>query len=312
VSFTKRHLRYVIQLNNGGLNLSGGAPETFEDGSDRLTIEGLRSVASLLGVQGGATPFVSHAQIQLWGMKPADMAKLSTLGLDIARINKNTVQVFAYDDGNSANAAQVFAGTISNARLNYNAMPDVSLELECYGTFAQQTQAIAGTSVKGSGDVVAMLQGICAACDPPLKLVDNGISKKLSNPAHAYSAFDQINEICNAVGILYKIDGDTLTIWESGTNIDGVTINTGPGLGMVGYPEYNMMGFDVTMEFSRSVQLGRQLQILPSESPGALPIPGVPGTYWIWAVEHELSSEMPGGPWLTHARLAAHGTYPHS
>lgn len=311
MSFIRRHLRYIIQLNNGSLNLSGGAPETFENGSDNLTVEGIRSVASLLGVQGGATPFVSHAQVQLWGMKPADMAKLSTLGLDIARINKNTIQIFAYNEGNSSNATQVFAGTISNARLNYNAMPDVSLELECYGTYAQQTQPIAGTSLPGTGDVATMLQGICAACDPPLTLVNKDVTEKLSTPAHSGSAFDQINEICNAVGIMYKIDMPTLTIWNSGTNIDGVVVTTSPDAGMVGYPEYNMMGFDVTMQFNPEVQLGRQLSIQKG-SGEPLPVPGVPGTYWIWGVEHELSSEMPDGPWFTHAHLAARGSYPHS
>jgi len=311
VSFIKRHLRYSIDLNQGGLNTSN-TKETFDNGSTTLAIEGLRSVASLTGVQGGATPFVSHAQIQIWGMKAADMAKLSSLGLDISRINKNAISVFAYNEGSSANGVQVFSGTIASARINYNAMPNVSLELECYGTFALQTQAIAGTSHPGTGDVATLLQGICAACVPPLTLVNKDVSAKLSTPAHSGSVFDQVNDICCAVGIMYKFDGPVLYIWNSNTNIDGIVVTAGPDSGMVGYPEYNMMGFDVTLGFNPEVQLGRQLQMQASRSPEALPVPGIPGKYWIWAVEHELSSEMPDGPWFTHARLAARGSYPHS
>ncbi len=311
MTFARRGLRYIIELNQGAFNL-GNTPESFDNGASTLDIDGLRSVAILLKAQGGSTPFVSHAQIQLWGMKPSDMAKISTLGLDIARINKNAITVFAYDEGNSANASQVFSGTISNARLNYNAMPDVSLELECYGTYALQTQAIPATSVQGSGDVATMLKGICAACNPALTLVNNGVTAKLSNPAHSGSAFNQINDICQAAGIPYKIEGSNLIIWNPGQGIDSTVATTGPANGMVGYPEYNMMGFDVTMEFNPEVQVGRKLQLLDDSSAGATPVPGIPGTYFIWGVDHQLSSQLPDGPWFTRARIAARGTYPHS
>jgi len=33
-------------------------------------------------------------------------------------------------------------------------------------------------------------------------------------------------------------------------------------------------------------------------------VPGVPGTFWINIVAHELSSEMPDGPWFTHASVS--------
>lgn len=307
MSFTKRHLQYIIKLNDGSFNLPSNTQDTFENGATMLNLDGFRSVASIQTVQGGVSPFVGRALIQLWGMKPSDMAKLSTLGLDIARINKNALWVFAYDDGNFANAVQVFAGTIHTARLNYNAMPDVSLELDCYGAGDQQTQAIPATSVQGSGDVATMLQGICAACNPPVTLVNKGVSAQLTNPAYAGSPEQQIRSICLDTGTAYTLQGGTLTIWNSDQNIDGVTVDTGPDLGMVGYPEYSLMGFDVTMEFNQDVQVGRQLNIKASNSPNALPVPGIPGQYFIRMVEHELSSEMPDGPWFTTAHVTAAG-----
>lgn len=308
MSFTKRHLQYIIKLNDGSFNLPGNQQETFDNGATVLNLDGLRSVASIQTVQGGLSPFVGRGLIQLWGMKPADMAKLSTLGMDIARINKNALWVFAYDDGNFDNAIQVFAGTIQQARLNYNAMPDVLLELDCYGAGDQQTQAIPATSVKGDGDVATMLQGICAACDPSVTFVNKDVSSKLSNPAYSGSPEQQIRNICLDSNTAYTLQGGTLTIWNPNQNIDGVTIETGPDIGMVGYPEYSMMGFDVTMEFNPDVQVGRFMSFKASQSPNAVPVPGIPSSnLFIRMVEHELSSEMPDGPWFTHAHVTAAG-----
>lgn len=306
--FTKRHLKYVIQLGSGNFNISGTS-EAFDNGGNTLVLEGLRSTASIQTVQGGLSPFVGRGLFQLFGMNPADMAKLSSLGLDITRINKNAIQVFAYNEGNESSAAQVFAGTIHQARLNYNAMPDVLLELDCYGTGDQQTQSITGTSVPASGDVAAMLQVICASCDPPVKLVNKGVNAQLVNHAVGGSAFDQIDNICCATpGLAYTLQGGVLTIWNADQNIDGVTIDTGPDLGMVGYPEYSMMGFDVTLEFNPEVQVGRFMNLKESQAPNATPVPGIPSSdLFIRMVEHELSSELPDGPWFTHAHLTAKG-----
>ena len=303
MSFKRRGLSYTIELNQGGLADSSDQAR-FDNGADKLTLTGLRSVASIQSVIGGNTAAGSQALLQLWGMKPSDMAQLSTLGFNPEKWNKNKITVFAYDVGNENGKVQVFSGGIFVARINYNTMPDVSLELECHATISEQMQAIPGTSVSGSGDVATMLQGICAACDPPLTFVDKGVTSKLANPAYAMSAFDQITGICCDAAVPHTLEGGTLTVWPRGTNVDGVVIETSPDKGMVGYPEYTQNGIDVTMEFNPDVQRGRQLQILPVNSSNPLPIPGVPGTYWINVVEHELSSEMPGGPWFTRASVS--------
>lgn len=300
MSFTKRHLKYVFNLNSG----------SFDSGSSTATIIGVRSTASIQTVQGGLSPFVGRGLFQLFGLKPSGMAQLSTLGLDIARINKNTVQVFAYSDDNEASAIQVFAGYITNARINYNAMPDVLLEIDCWGNGDQQTQMTPGSSVPGSGDVAAMLQGICADCDPPVTFVNHGINANLVNHAVGGSAFDQINDICCATpGCAYTLQGGVLTIWDGSKNIDGVTIDVGPENGMVGYPEYSQMGFDITTQFNPEIQVGRFMNLVASSAPNAVPVPGMPSSnLFIRMVEHELSSELPDGPWFTHAHLSALAT----
>jgi hypothetical protein len=294
MSFTKRGLSFVITL--------GENQGTFEGGANQLGLQNPRSRVTAQSCIGGDTAFAGNALIQIWGMKPEDMARLSILGFDQAKIGNNNIDVHAADaEGN--HTVNVFSGGIFSARINYNAMPDVSLELECWATINEQTQAVPATSAQGSTDVAALLQGICAACNPPLTFVNHGVSAVLANHATGGSPAQQIEDICTSAGICYTLQGGTLTVWPKDQSTDGVVVTTGPGMGMVGFPEYNMVGIDVTMEFNPEVQIGRQLTINSTAQAGPA-IPGLPGTYWINVVSHDLSCELPGGPWFTHASLS--------
>lgn len=306
MTFAKRGLSFTFRLNAGDAQQGRVSNYQFDNGATKLTLNGLRSRVTCQSCIGGDTAFVGQALIQIWGMKPEDMAQLSILGFDLAKTGENTLSISAYGEG-QANEVVVFSGGIFSAHINYNAMPDVSLELECYSSFNEQVRAIPGTSVRGAGDVATMLQGICAASNPPVTFVNHGVTAKLANPAYAGSQEQQISGICCDAGIPHTLHGGTLTIWPNGTNIDGVVIQTGPEMGLVGYPEYTLNGLDVTMEFNPEVQLGRQLSINNAVADWSKPapvVPGVPGTFWINTVTHDLSCELPDGPWYTHASVS--------
>jgi hypothetical protein len=307
MSFAERGLSYVITLNAGpDASDSPNGPSYFDNGATTLSLSGLRSRVTAQSCIGGDIAFGGQALIQIWGMKPEDMAQLSILGFDQAKIGMNKIEVTAYDVGQN-NDVTVFSGGIFNAHINYNAMPDVSLELECYAGFNEQTQAIPGTSARGSADVATLLKGICAVCNPQLTFVNHGVTAVLSNPAVAGSAAQQIEDLCCAAGIAYMLQGGTLTIWPKDQSRDGVVVQTGPGMGLVGYPEYNLNGLDVTMEFNPEVQLGRQLTINNAVADWSKPAPvapGIPGTFWINVVTHDLSCKLPEGPWFTHASVS--------
>ena len=306
MSFAKRGLSFTIRLNAGDEQQGQTSNYQFDNGATALTLRGLRSRVTCQSCIGGDTAFVGQGLIQIWGMKPEDMAQLSTLGFDQNKFGKNTVSISAYGVG-QANEVVVFSGGIFSAHINYNAMPDVCLEMECWATMNLQTQPVPATSAKGSSDVAAMLQGICAACNPPLTFVNNGVSAVLANHACAGSPAQQIEDICTAAGIPYLISDGTLYVWPKDQSRDGVVIQTGPEMGLVGFPEYTMFGLDVTMEFNPQVQLGRQLSInnaVADWSKSAPVVPGVPGTFWINTVTHDLSCELPDGPWYTHASVS--------
>jgi hypothetical protein len=298
MSFVKRNLVFQIQLQG----------DTFSSGANTLSLQGIRSRATIQSVIGGDTAFGGMAVVQIWGMKPEDMAKLSTLGLSAGIFTKNLISIQAGDQA-SDNYSEVFSGGIFSARINYNAMPDVSLELICYATINEQMQSIPGTSAAGSSNVAAMLQGICASCSPPLNFINNGVTAVLANHAVGGSPAQQIKDICLAAGICYVMQpAGTLTIWPRDKNRDGTIISISPETGMVGYPEYREYGIDVAMLFNPEVEVGRQITIqtsIPPPGKSNPPIPGLPGTFYINTVAHDLSAELPGGPWFTHATVGS-------
>lgn len=297
MTFAARNITVQLQLNG----------DTFDEGGDSLQLQNMRCRATIQSTIGGATPFAGQMQLQIWGMTASDMAKLSTLGFSSGLFNRNRIVVMAGDNVNGM--TQVFSGSIYSASIDYNAMPDVCVEIEAYSQLPWKLQRIAATSQAGSVSVATLLQAIAASCSPPLAFVDKGVTSTISNPAYSGTPYDQISSICQDVACNYDIIDGTLTIWPFGQVRDDVTLSTSSDNGMVGYPMYTGQGVDVVMEFNPQAQLGRKLVINTSiPKPGASNPPvivGLPGTFYIYEVTHDLAAELPNGPWFTKARVGA-------
>lgn len=303
MTFVRRDITIQLQLNG----------DKFDEGGDTLVLKGVRCRATTQSTIGGATPFTGQMQMQIWGMTGSDMAKLSTLGLASGTYNKNLIQVMAGDS--VSGMSLLFSGGIFSAYVDYNAMPDVCVEISAYASLPWQTQRIAASSAAGSVSIADLLQAIAANCSPALAFVNKGVTAVLANPAYQGSPSDQISSICQDALCNYEIVDGTLTIWPWGKIKDDVTITTGSSSGMVGYPMYNAQGIDVIMEYSPQVQLGRKLTINTSvPKPGASnpPIAGLPGTFYIYEVVHDLAAELPNGPWFTRARVGVFQNVAHT
>ena len=303
MSFVKRKIKIQMVLNG----------DTFDNGANTITLEGMRTRISVVSTVGGVTPAMSKMELQVWGMKPSDLARISTLGMKMLENNPTLISVKAGDD--KGGMSLVFLGAIAFANIDYNAMPDVCLEIQANTTYNYQIQPMAGTSYPGRVSASTLLKAICAACKPPLNFADpKGFDGQLSNHAVAGSPFWQIADICGAAGCNWTISNGTLTIWPTNTFIDDSPILVSSGRGLVGYPCYSNGGIDVVMEYNPSVMLGRKIQIqtdmpqptakrlseVNKQSPTPL-VSGSNGTFGISMVSHDLSSELPGGPWFTKA-----------
>ncbi len=304
MSFLRRRIRVQIQLIG----------DTFDGGADSLELEGLRARATVQATVGGATSFQGQAQIRLNGMRGEDMAKLSTLGLTAGLYQKNLITILAGDD--VAGMSQIFSGSIYAAYVDYNSMPDVGVEISAAQTAQIQQAPIAASSYKGALAVATMLQGIAA--NAGLSFVNAGVTAVLSNHAVGGSASAQISDICQAANVSYDIRDNTLTIWPAGGMRDDEIIEVSAQQGMIGYPMYTAQGIDVVTEFNPNVVLGRRMSVITSipaptrtdgvANPAGVPVIGANGTFYIFDVSHEISSETPGGPWQTRARLGTVNT----
>lgn len=305
MSFVKRRITIQLQLNG----------DTFSEGGNTLELSNIRCRATIQATIGGQTPCQSMLQLQIWGMTGDDMAKLSTLGLDSGVFNRNNITILAGDQ--NSGMTQVFSGAIFNAFVDYNAQPDVYVEIQASSTLGYQLASIPASSQKGSVSVPDMLKAICAACTPTLNFVNNGVTGSLSNHAVGGDAKHQIDDICMALPCSNSIENGALTIWPIGGTSDGQVISIDSNTGMVGYPCYNNHGIDVVMEFNPGVRLGRQLSVqssIPVPGPNAPTRPsgaaivGATGTFYIYEVVHDLSAELPNGPWFTKAGCGSANT----
>lgn len=314
MSFTRRIINVTFKLAdaNGSFDAAG---------NNSLTVKNLRSRATIQSTQGGPSAFLSQLSLQIWGMKNEDMASMSTLGLTQGiYTNSNEQTQLIVQAGDQNGMVTVFSGVIYAAHVDYNQQPEVPLIIYASATQGLQLTQLAPSSYKGSFDVATMLQGICASAG--LTLVNHNVTAKLAHHCASGSAHNQIVDICQASGTCWGIspDGKTLTIWPMGEMVDdSQPIELSPGQGMVGYPEYSVQGINVVSEFNPNIMYGKRITVqssTPKPSPksaaalaikasggGANTPIGASGTFYVNEVVHDLSCNLPDGPWYTRATL---------
>jgi len=306
MSLVTRDIQVKLALNG----------DTFDGSSDTLTLSGLRCRVKTLSYSGSVSSFNSQVQLRISGMLDRDMAKLSTLGFQDAIYTKNSIQVLAGDS--EMGMTQIFSGSITSGLVDYNAMPDVGVDIIAFAGMNEQLTPIAASSYKGTMDVATMVQGICASVG--LQFVNHGVTQKLMNHACGGTAIDQIRDICLAAGVLCLIKEKTVNIWPEGKALDETPILLSAATGLVGYPRYVLNGgLNVTSIFNPQIVVGGLVQTvssIPKPGPGApkingQPAPGATGIYYVWSVEHELASQDPKGPWFTHAHMSVNNFNAH-
>jgi len=300
-------------------DLSPTGGQFDSNGNNTLILQGLRSRATIQSTVGGATPFQSQMQMEVWGMSNNDMAALSTLGLSAGLYNKNLVTVMAGDDINGMST--VFSGAIYFADVDYNSQPVVPVKVYASATQGLRLPSVAPSSQPGSVNVATLLDAICRQAQPPLNLVNNGVTAVLANHCVGGSVLHQIHDICLASMTNWAIspDGSTITIWPQGSTVDQTApVSLSAQTGMVGYPMYSAQGIDIVCEFNPNIQCGRQVSVessIPTPGPNAPIVPtgqaqpiGASGTFYVYDVVHDLSCELPKGPWFTKAKTGTTNT----
>jgi hypothetical protein len=276
MSFVRRKINVTFTLAEG----------TFaESGKNTVTLSGLRTSVRCIKAGG---PSMGTLQMMVFGMTPSIMNRLSTLGMVIQLVPRNTVTVEAGDD--QSGMGTVFIGTITNAYPDFNAMPDVGFFVEAHTGLIEAVELAKPTSYRGAAKVDVIMSGLASKMQ--LAFENSGVDTVLANPYFSGSLRSQAKACAEAAGINWVIDNGVLAIWPRnkarGTAIPLVSADTG----MVGHPSYTAQGIALRPEFNPSIGFGWKIKVQSD-------LDRANGTWAVYSLAHMLDAELPKGQWFT-------------
>lgn len=276
MSFQKRRIDVTFQLGEG---------EFGESGFDTVKLTGLRCIVDIAlagGISKGAL------NLRVYGMDLPTMNKLARVGRIAPSTRQNIVTVQA---GQGDVLPVIYKGSIFAAWVDFSGMPEVCLNVEAAAGWYEAIKPVSPISIKGAGDVALIVQTIADSVG--FGFVNQGVNVKVASPYLPGSAWDQLQAITQAADINFSVDRNSIYIWNKGEArlSDLPTISSGTG--MVGYPRFNDNGISLSTEFNPSIVFGGQVNVVSELLPAQ-------GAWVVNQLSHNLSSELPNGPWLSH------------
>ena len=231
----------------------------------------------------------SKAQIDVWGLTLDLMNQLSTLGMVVSLIPRNTLTLTAGDA--ASGMSTVFVGTILQAYGDFNAAPDVPFHFECNAGTADAVAPALPSSYAGPTDVGAIMSSIAKQAN--YGFANYGVNVKVSSPYLAGSLKNQWDKLAAQVGIEAQLINGVLTIWPRGGAVKGIVPVVAPGQGMIGYPAYTQQGIIVKTVYNPQIGFGGQIQVQGSQ------LKAVNSTWNVYKLDHALDSLVQGGQWMS-------------
>lgn len=278
--FTEKLIELTITLGTGNFGADLG---------DTVTISNSRILARLSNPGGES---MGMAQIRVYGMSQQLMNQLTTIGqINRAIRVKNTVSVAAGD----ANGMQLsFFGVIVDAYAEYNGAPDVPFVIEAAAGMDIAVKPVNATSYKGQVAVTQIMQDL--ATEAGLAFEPNGVAVNLLNTYLSGTTLNKIQKVARAANVQYTIDRGTLAIWDLGKSRDGEVPLISVDSGMVGYPTLSSKGMSLRTAFNFNIKLGADVKVQSS-------VEMANGIWHVFNVDHEISSQMPDGPWFSNIEV---------
>ncbi|MCC8963780.1 hypothetical protein H8A95_16030 [Bradyrhizobium sp. Pear76] len=287
-TFTKKQIEVSIQLAS---NPQTNQPAQFsETGGDTLTTNDKRVSAR---VQNSGAPSNSAAQVMIYGLSASVMNQLSTLGMVLNLVPRNTLTLKAGDQGGALSA--IFSGTIVNAYADLNAAPDVPFIMNCQSGLADATKNVPPTTFAGSTQVSNIMSGLARQMNVGFE--NNGVNTVISNPYYRGSPQQQMRQCAEDAGINAEIvNGNVLAIWPRFGSRNTQTIPLiapPPQGGMILYPSFTQQGILVRNVFNPNIAFGGKVQVQTSEQAAQK----ANGVWTVYKLDLALESQVPKGKW---------------
>lgn len=259
----------------------------IESGTNEITLSGHR-VSAKISKAGGVQ--MSSLSLDVWGMTFSEMNQLSTLGMAVQLVQRNTVIVTAGDNENGMSI--VFVGTITNAWGNFQTAPDTPFHVEATAGIAGAVVPIPPSSFPHGADVATVIGGLVPQMPGALTFENNNVRVQLPPSYFAGSPRQQAWAAARAADINIVEDDGKIAIWNKygarGSFIPEVSVDSG----MVNYPTYTAFGIMVKTIFNPSISFGGKIKVVSS-------LPPASKEWGIYSLEHSLEANMPGGDWFS-------------
>lgn len=279
----KKILKFVITLGTGKFGSSL---------NDQIILQGFRCTADI-DKAGGAQ--MSTLRAKIYGVLQSDMNSVTTLQWKPNTLIPNTVEVYAID---GYIETLVFSGNIVNAWADYQAMPDVFLQIQAQSGFYNQLKASAPRSFKGAIDVAATMGQIANSLG--YNFENNGVDTKLVDVYLPNTGLEQAKDLARAAGCDLYLDDRTLAITPPNVPRRTIIPEISAQTGLVGYPTFDGIGVNFVMLFNPAVTFGGAIKVVTDVQQAA-------GEWVVSSISHSLQSETPDGAWFSTVRGNVNG-----
>lgn len=254
--------------------------------SNTLILDSLRCVVNVKA--SGATAW-STASVQIFGMRQSDMNGLTMLSWKSDATQRNRIIIEANDGSGWIN---VFSGTIFEAGPDYSAAPAVLLRVEANALFLESLIPSAPSSYPGPVDAATIVSNLAAAMSRVFE--NNGVDVTLPAMYLPSTYPEQLRKVAEAANIDVYDDGAVLAITPKGQPRRTPEVRITPAAGLIGYPCITVQGIVVQTMFNPGYRFGGPVIVEGTD------VPRANGRWFIYALDHHLEAERPGGAWFSN------------
>lgn len=281
-SFTCKSIETRLTLAKGSF---GGAGNT-------KIIKGLATRAN---VEKPGFPDKPKCTVEIANLPLNDMEQLTTLAFKPLQYQRNSISVYAGEEGQQLSL--VFNGEITSAYGDFNSAPDPVFKIEAMSGFFGALTPKAPTATPGSVPVADIISQQAAAIGYTFR--NEGFTGQVNNSVFNGSPMEQAQQAAKQAGAELIVDDGQLILMKPGAARSGTAVVLNKDSGLIGYPTFNNNGISLKCLYNPALQYGGVVRVQSI-------VPKATGDWRITKVTHKLSAYDAGSmDWFSEIE----GTY---
>ena len=273
-SFTNKTIQVVMAM----------AEDTFENGANQITVEGLPTTVEIQKQGGDERP---SCTVTIGNLNIDVVKQLTTLSFRPLQRFKNQITVNAGEVGKQLQT--IFIGDFENAYGEFQNAPTMNLMVKAIAAQHGALMATPATSVDGTEQVSKLMEQW--AVEAGYTLDNRGVNASVKNAVYRGSPVEKAKTLARDVGIDLIIDDGKFTITPNNTPVDGNAVLVDAQHGLLGYPQFSNDGIQFTSIFNPNYKIGGLVKVDSI-------VPRASGIWKITKIHSRLEAYVPnGGQW---------------